>query len=146
MKVILIRDVARLGRKSSVVDVPDGHALNFLIPRKMAVPATGDNLKRLNETHKQQETRLAYSKERFRDVVKSLEGKCIIYTTQTNPQGGLFRSVHESDIGEVLKTNGYDILPEHIKVNDQIKHTGVYIIGLAYEGVLGNFSLEVKQK
>ncbi len=46
MRVILLRDIARLGRKGEIKDVPDGHAFNFLIPGKHAVPATAENTKR----------------------------------------------------------------------------------------------------
>ena len=97
MKVILIKDVARLGRKSEIKEVPSGHAINFLIPRKMAIPATTENLKRITEVTKKHVAKSLNDLESFKEALKGLSDRTVVYTTEANEKGSLFKGIRSEE-------------------------------------------------
>lgn len=145
MKIILLRDVARLGRKSEVKDVPDGHAINFLIPRKLAVIATSENLKRVNEVkekHTQsEEERLS----KFKEILAQ-HTEPIPYSVDANEQGHLFKGIHAEDIAALLNTRGFSLSKENIVLEQPIKDIGVHTISLILGKGKGAVQLHVVKK
>lgn len=147
MKVILIKDVARLGRKSEVKDVPSGHALNFLIPRKLAVIATPEQLKRYAEGVKQVGLQKEEVHEQFMKSCKILEGKTVQYVADANAQGHLFKGIHVDDILKHLESEeGIILTKKNVLLEHPIKALGTHIIPLSHEGVEGVCTLEVLKK
>ena len=146
MKVILIKDVAKLGRRGEVKDVPDGHALNMLIPRKLAVIATPEGMKRLNEEVKKHGEHKEQSLSAFKEALKRLETETIKYPTQANEKGSLFKGVNADDIARHLNTQGITVSKENIVLKHPIKEIGIHDIVLAHGGVEGVCKLEVVKK
>ena len=134
MKVILLQDVAKLGRKFDVASVPDGYALNQLIPKKMAEAATPESLKRL-EQRKNLET--AASDKRAHKVtgaVTLLSGKSLEIRAEANEQGHLFAALRESDIVTAFSLLGANIEPSMVSIKKPIKSLGEHTIELTNHG------------
>lgn len=146
MKVILIKDVARLGRRSEVKDVPSGHALNFLIPRKLAIIATPESMKRLSEQVSKQDEQKQESVHAFEEGLKKLSEGNIIYTTDANEQGHLFKGISKDDIAAHLTSLGFAVQKNYITLDHPIKSLGVHEIPIAFSGKEGVCHLEVVKK
>ncbi len=146
MKVILIKDVARLGRKSEIKEVPSGHAVNFLIPRKLAIPATPENLKRVTEVVKKYVEQKQSDLESFKEALNGLRDRTIIYTTDANEKGSLFKGINADDIAAALSKEGFIIHKNHIVLDHPIKEIGIHEIILKNSGVSGVCRLEVVKK
>lgn len=143
MKVILLRDVAKMGRKGQICEVPSGHAANFLIPRKLAVAATPENLKR----HTAETTRFAEgeakTQDAFKAVLLALENSPVTYTAAANDQGHLFKGIHAADIARTLKEAGMIVDAQAIVLVHPIKEIGTHMITLKQGGLEGVCTLEV---
>lgn len=147
MKVILIKDVARLGRKSEVKDVPDGHALNFLIPRKLAIIATAEELRKRNELVKKVDESNEYALQHFRDVCEALKGKNVTYAVEANAQGHLFKGINARDIAQHLnKELGVVLEENNIVLEHPIKSVGVHEVPLSFKNERGTCIVEVIKK
>lgn len=146
MKVILIKDVARLGRKSEIKEVPSGHALNFLIPRKLAVIATPESLKRLSSQITKLDEQKRSEDEIFANSIKKLSEANVIYATEANEQGHLFKGISKDDVVAHLGAQGIIISKNHLTLDHPIKSLGVHVIPLCSNGMEGVCTLEVVKK
>ena len=145
MKVILIKDVARLGRKSEVKDVPDGHALNFLIPKKFAVIATPEQLRRVTEEAKKHGEQHEHAIKEFTQICESL--KVVQYSVEANEQGHLFKGVNAEDIAKHLKASeGIALEASTVHLAHPIKDLGTHAVPLSYKDVQGVCTLEIVKK
>lgn len=139
MKVILLKDVPRIGRKYEVKDVPDGHALNFLIPRKLGERATPDSLRRLEIMKSKSAVAHAESEHAFRvAVAKAAEAGATI-SVEANAEGGLYKAVHADDIVKAFTEKGIVLEERSILIDMPIKTVGQHEIKLAsgsYEGAV----------
>ncbi len=146
MKVILLKDVARLGRKSEVKEVPNGHATNFLIPRGLAIIATTESLKRVTETVKKHAEHKQNDLEAFKEALAQLEARTITYATEANDKGSLFKGVNSDDIVRTLESEGIHIAKEQIVLSHPLKTTGMHELQLKHGGVEGICRLEIVKK
>ncbi len=132
MKVILVRDVAKIGRRNQIVEVPDGYAQNQLIPKKWALPATPHNLKRVEALH----AGVAASKDakegQFLASVEKLKGAALSIKADANDQGHLFKAIHEKDIVEAAKVAGITLDVTAIKIPALIKSVGDHEVNLVH--------------
>lgn len=136
MKVILLQDVKGKGKKGQMLEVSDGYARNYMLPRKMAVEATADNINTKRMTDKalqerqQREREEAFAiSERMRDMVVTVRAK-------GGGAGRLFGSVTTQEISEAIKKQeGIDIDKRRIVLEEQIKTVGDYTVKckLGYE-------------
>ncbi|MEX2340913.1 MAG: 50S ribosomal protein L9 [Candidatus Paceibacterota bacterium] len=124
MKVILLKDVAKIGRKNSVVEVPTGYAQNQLIPKGSAAPATPANLKAIKNIQAEKEAAAATAEEKFFAAKKKLEDQPIIIDGLKSDNGHLFAAVKVEKIVEAAKNQGVDIEPSMISINSPIKSVG----------------------
>jgi large subunit ribosomal protein L9 len=121
MEVILRERVDNLGRRGEIVKVADGYARNFLLPRKLALPATDGNRKHVERERKIMETREAEEKGQAEAIAARLGAVDISITRRTGDTDQLYGSVTSADIAEFLKGKGFEIdrrkliLPEPIK-------------------------------
>jgi large subunit ribosomal protein L9 len=124
MKVILLDDVATLGRRGEVRDVSDGYARNFLIPKKLALSATAGNLKNLSHIKQQQEAKA----DRIKADAEALRGRIEALTyderRQASDEGKLFGSVTAQDIVEFLAQNGVKLDRRRVQLEEPIKALG----------------------
>lgn len=135
MKVILIADVKKVGLKGSVITVADGYAMNVLFPRKLAVPATGDNLKRHEQGVREAQGRADASAAAARQALAQIDGKTVPLKAAASASGTLFKSLHASDIVAAIKKDLQVTLPESALMLEQpIKKTGTYEVPVALSG------------
>lgn len=147
MKVILQQDVKGKGKKGQMIEVSDGYARNYMLPRKIAVEATADNINTMRMTDKariDRETReraeAIATRDRMKEIVVNLKAK-------GGGAGKLFGSVTTQEIADALQAQeGIALDKRRIIMDEPVKSVGVYTIRckLGYE-VIGSFRLDVKE-
>jgi large subunit ribosomal protein L9 len=146
MKVILIKDVARLGRKSEIKEVPDGHAINFLIPRKLAIIATPESIKRHGVEMKKQTEQKVQIQKSFEETLAKLKHETITYKVDANAQGHLYKGVNAEDIAKYLTALNYAITKQHVVLEHPLKEVGTYEISLVQGTLKGSCTLLIVTK
>ncbi len=136
MKVILLQDVKGKGKKGQMLEISDGYARNFLLPRKMAVEATADaiNTKKMNDKATQE--RIAREKAEAMALDKKLRELTLVVTAKGGGAGRLFGSVTNQEIADALaKSAGIVLDKRKIVISDTIKSVGTYTVTckLGYE-------------
>ena len=126
MKVILNRNVAGIGKAGEIKEVSDGYAVNFLIPSKMAMPATGRNITFMAEKEKDQATRQARQVKNAAQVSKKLAGFKLELKAKADDTGTLFGSVNAAKISKALTWAGMDVKENQVKLNAPIKNLGTH--------------------
>src|SRR3989441_3173907 len=130
MKVILLDDVAKVGRRGEVRDVSDGYARNFLIPKKLALGATAGNLRNLDHIKKQQEAKA----ERVKSDADAIRARIEVLTyeerRQASEEGKLFGSVTAQDIADFLATQGIKMDRKRITLEEPIKALGEFSVSM----------------
>jgi large subunit ribosomal protein L9 len=124
MKVILLDDVSKVGRRGEVRDVSDGYARNFLLPKKLALSATAGNLKNLEHIKKQHDAkadRVTAGAEALRDRIEALVCE---ERRQASEEGKLFGSVTSQDVVDFLEKQAIKIERRRIQLEEPIKALG----------------------
>lgn len=133
MKIILRDDVENVGKVGEVVTVKDGFARNFLIPRKLAIPATTGNLRAIGTVKLQKDQR---DKKRLREadrIKMGLEKISCTAEVQVGEEDKVFGSVTSAHIAELLKEQGFEIDRRDILLDDPLKALGVYTVDVKLE-------------
>jgi len=135
MKVILTADVKKVGRRGEVVVVADGFAQNVLLPKKQAVVATAENLKRHEAGVREAQGRADQNAAQAAALLKRIHGKELAIVAKTSDTGTLFKSIHESDIvAEIKKQWGIEIPEEALDMSEPIKKKGTYEVPVSLLG------------
>jgi large subunit ribosomal protein L9 len=124
MKVILLDDVAKLGRRGEVRDVSDGYARNFLIPKKLALSASAGNLKNLDHIKVQANAKADRVKDDAEGMRQRIEALTLEERRQASEEGKLFGSVTSQDIADFLKNHGITVERRRIALDEPIKTLG----------------------
>jgi large subunit ribosomal protein L9 len=124
MKVILLDDVAAVGRRGEVRDVSDGYARNFLIPKKLALSASAGNLKNLEHIKQQQDAKAQRIKGDAQGVQQRIEGLTYEERRQASEEGKLFGSVTSQDLADFLGKHGIKVERRRIQLDEPIKTLG----------------------
>jgi large subunit ribosomal protein L9 len=124
MKVILLDDVSKLGRRGEVREVADGYARNFLIPRKLALTATAGNLRNLQHIKTQQEAKADRIRGAADEVRQRIEALVLEERRQASEEGKLFGSVTAQDVVDFLGRNGVDVERRRVLLEEPIKTLG----------------------
>ncbi len=124
MKVILLEDVRGSGKAGEVVNVSDGYARNMLIPRKLAVEATAQNMKQLEKKKEAEKKKFEEDKAAALELKAKLEGAVITLKTKAGENGKVFGSVTSKDIADALKEQGFDVDKKKIQLDSPIKTLG----------------------
>lgn len=146
MKVILLRDVAKIGKRNEVKEVPSGYALNMLIPRKMALIASPENLKKIAQVHASQAKSSEYHEAQFDDALAKLGAAPLELRIEANAQGSLFKAVRPEDVVSAAKSVDAVIEAAQVVLDEPIKHVGAHTIALKSGKKTGTFVLEVTAK
>ena len=129
MKVILLQDVPKIGKKHDVREVPNGLARNFLIPQKFVEMATATSLKKLELLKEKNKKNEEEKNKILTDALSSLTGKKVTIMARATEEGGLFAKITESDISKAIKKEfNVDIPKELIAVDEPFKKVGQYKI------------------
>ena len=127
MQVILIQDVNNLGGVNEVVNVRNGYARNFLLPRQMAVEASPSNMKQLDERLKQQKKKEAKMLAEVNKVIDVLKQGPVKIGAKTGTSGKIFGSVTSVQIARAIRDQkGYEIDRRRIHLVDDVKELGNY--------------------
>jgi large subunit ribosomal protein L9 len=145
MKVILQQDVKGQGKKGQLVEVSDGYARNFLLPKKLAVPATAENVNTMKQQEKARLAQQAAEKAEAQALAKKLEGLSVTISAKAGEGGRLFGAVTAKEISEALSAqHGLNIAKTKIVMDEPIKACGgyQYKAKLGYE-VVGTLKVNV---
>ena len=127
MKVILQQDVKGQGKKGQMIEVAEGYARNFLLPRKLAVPATADAMNTMKLQEKARKAEEARQKAEAEAVAEKLKGAVVKLTAKAGANGKLFGAVTAKEIAEGLMTqHGIEVNKQKIVVEEPIKSFGSY--------------------
>ena len=126
MKVILTKDVEGLGFFGDVVNVKDGYAMNYLIPRGLALPATEGNVKHIQTILEQKKRKLEREKKKAQELARKLEGMVVEIVKPAGETGKLFGSVTATDIVNALKEKGIEIDRKNVVFYHPIKEVGMF--------------------
>ena len=147
MKIILLKDIPKVGKKYDVKEMSEGYAQNMLIPKGLAISATGDALKRVELEKARSDGEKKVKEELLAKNLKELEGTKIIMTEKANEKGHLFAAIHKPEIiSAIQKQTRIQIDSEYIILNKPIKEIGAHTIEVKAGNKNTKFSLEVKSK
>ena len=136
MKVILLQDVRGKGKKGQMLEVSDGYARNYMLPRKMAIEATADAVNTMRMNDKATQERIAREKAEAMETAKKLREMTVTVTAKGGGNGRLFGSITNQEIADALKAKTGIILDKRkIVIADAIKNVGTYTVTckLGYE-------------
>jgi large subunit ribosomal protein L9 len=124
MKVILLDDVTTVGRRGEVRDVSDGYARNFLLPKRLAMPATAGNLKNLDHIRTQQDAKADRIRSQAGQVQARIEALVCEERRQASEEGKLFGSVTAQDLADFLEGQGVKVERRRVMLDEPIKALG----------------------
>ena len=135
MKVILLQDIRGKGKKGQMLEVSDGYARNYMLPRKLAVEATPDAVNTMRMNDKATQERIAREKAEAMEISRKLRGMTLTVTAKGGGAGRLFGSVTNQEIADALEKNGIKLDKRKIAIADPIKSVGTYTVTckLGYE-------------
>ena len=127
MKVILLEDVKGTGKKGQVVNASDGHARNFLFPRKLAIEATDTNLASLNAQQKKAEHKMSLEVKVAQELAEKLQAKPVIIKAKVGDKGRMFGSISNKEVAEAIQSQlGVPVDKKKLILTDPVKSVGKY--------------------
>ena len=148
MKVILLEDVKSLGKKGEIVNVNDGYARNFILPKKLGLEATSKNLNDL-KLQKQNDEKVAQEKlDAAKALAEEIKEKSITVKIQAGVEGRVFGSISSKEIAtEAKKQLNMDIDKKKIVIPDAIKSLGTYNVNIKlHKDVTATLTVKVEAK
>lgn len=130
MKVILNRDIKGLGKEKDIIDVSDGYARNFLIPKGFALKSTPANFKIVAEGKRRELKLKEKEKEIFLELARKIEEISCTIAAKAGVDGKLYGSVTSQDIYEALVKEGIKMDKKKIGLEEPIKNLGIYQVGI----------------
>lgn len=148
MKVILLKDVKGTGKKNEVKEVSDGYARNFLLPKKLAVPADNTNMKELNEKNKSKENKAQKEYEAAVELGKKMEELNVVIYSKAGDGGRLFGSITSKDIAEqIKKQHNIEVDKRKITLDEPIRVLGSRFVDIKiHQKVTTKIRVDVKEK
>ncbi|MFW5998833.1 MAG: 50S ribosomal protein L9 [Halanaerobiaceae bacterium] len=144
MEIILKEDVENLGSAGEIVEVADGYARNYLLPRKMAVTATKQKKKEIEKIKEKQRKKEQEKRGEAEQTADELSDKKYVFSVKAGEQGRLFGSVTSNDIAGKLEKDGYDIDKREIELDGNIKSLGVHKVPVKiYDDIYAEIKVEV---
>ena len=145
MKVILLADVKKVGKKDQTVEVSDGYANNFLFPRKLAVPLSKKSAEVLENQQEERKELAAKMKADAEALARKLEGITLTFKVKTGREGKLFGAVSLKQVAEELAKQGIEIDKRKFIDKGPLDELGYHHISVElYKGVIGKVHVEIK--
>ena len=147
MKVILTQDVRGKGKRGQMIEVSDGYARNFLLPKKLAQEANADNINTMRMNDKATQERQAKERAEALELRNRMKDMTVVVTAKGGGAGRLFGSVTNTEVSEALaKQAGVQLDKRKIVLDEPIKSVGVYTVKckLGYE-INAELNIEVKE-
>jgi large subunit ribosomal protein L9 len=147
MKVILKEDVRNIGTMGQIIDVTDGFARNYLVPKGLAVEANTKNIKALEHQKNVIREKARKIKKKAEDIAGDLSGRTVTIKAKSGEEGKLFGSVTAMDIVEKLKEQGLDVDKKKVVLEEPIKRLGTYQVKIKiHSEVSGQITVEVVEE
>jgi len=148
MKVILLKDIKGTGKKGDVIEASDGHARNFLFPRKLAKPATDGNMSALTHQKKSEDKKNAEALAAANALAEKINGLTVTFKAQSGDGGRLFGSITSKDIAAKLKKDhGVEIDKKKMVMDGPIKLIGCETIKIkVYPKVAASLKVVVENE
>ncbi len=145
MKVILLSDVKKLGKKGDIVEVADGYGQNFLIPKRLAAPATAGAVNKRSKEVADKKAKLDREREQAVERAKELEAKVMKFPVKAGAQGKLFGSAGSKELAAHIKKEfGYPVDKKKIHLKKPIKELGQHKVNIKlYPKVEANVTVEL---
>jgi len=131
MKVLLTQTIERTGIVGEVLDVTDGFARNYLLPKGLAIQPTEGNIKRLEQARKDYESKLKLIRADKEALLAKLTGVEVTVIRNANDEGHLFGSVSRRDIAEELQKAGHAVQPDDVKLDEPIRRVDTFTVPVA---------------
>ena len=148
MRVILLKDVKGIGKKSEIVNVKDGYGSNYLIPNKLAVKYSEKSQEILDEQKKQEAENIERMKQEARDAAKKLEEIVVEFSANGSGDGRMFGTISSKQIEQELKEK-HGIVIDKRKIIDKqaVDHFGYSKLKIElYKGIIGTITVHVSEK
>jgi large subunit ribosomal protein L9 len=147
MQIILQEDVEKLGNRGQVVEVAEGYARNFLLPRKLALEASPGNMKRLEKMRAAFAKKAAVEIADAQKLAELLAGVSLEISRKSGENDQLFGSVTSADVSDALAAKGYAIDRRKIQLAEPIKSIGIFDIPVnLHREVIATVKLAVKKE
>ena len=128
MKVLLTDTLERIGVVGEVIDVSDGFARNYLLPKKLAIEPTEGNIERLQAARKEYEAKLKLLREGREKLLASLTGVEVTVARASNEDGHLFGSVSRRDLAEELQKQGFAVQPDDVQLDEPLRRIDTFTV------------------
>lgn len=127
MKLLLRESIRGVGKRGEVVEVAEGYARNYLLPKNLALPASDENLRRLAGEKRAYEARQSREKEHAQEVADAISKVQLTVPMRASPEGHLFGSVSPKVIVDAFKSEGINLKPSQVELEaDHIRELGTY--------------------
>jgi large subunit ribosomal protein L9 len=128
MEVILKEDVAKLGSRGDVVKVAEGYGRNYLLPRKLAIQASSNNKKVIEQMKAASVRRSAKEKAQAEELAKQFDGLAVNFQRRSGEHDQLFGSVTSSDVADALEKKGFNIDRRKVQVHEPLRTLGEFTV------------------
>ena len=147
MKVILTKDVTKLGKSGEVKNVADGYATNFLIPQKLAVPAAGGAYRAWQHDIASREEKRQREREEAEIASNRISSTTLTMGVKVGEGGKLYGSITSKDIADALARRGIEIDRHKIELDEPLKSLGTYKVAVkVYQGMTSEVTVVVEPK
>lgn len=145
MKIILLKDIAKVGKRYEIKNVSDGYALNLLIPQNLAIPATLDAISRVEGSKLREEGERKIHLDLLQKNIKSIDGARIVIKGKANDKGHLFAGLHKLELlPHIEKQTGVQLDPHYITMEKPIKETGDHALMVKVGNLSAKFVVVVE--
>ncbi len=147
MKVILLQDVRGKGKKGQMLEVSDGYARNYMLPRKIAMEATPDAVNTMRMNDKATQERQARERAEAMELAKRMKAMTLTVYAKGGGAGRLFGSVTSQEIADALQAQGITLDKRKIVMDDTIKNVGTYTVRckLGYE-ITAQLTVQIQER
>ncbi|MGM9640681.1 MAG: 50S ribosomal protein L9 [Faecousia sp.] len=147
MKVILLQDVRGKGKKGQMLEVSDGYARNYMLPKKLAMEATADAINTMRMNDKATQERQARERAEAVALEKQMKEMTLVVYAKGGGAGRLFGSVTNQEIADALKGQGINLDKRKIVIDEPIKNVGTYTVKckLGYE-INASLTVKIEEK
>ena len=145
MKVILLQDIKGVGKKDEVINASDGYARNFLLPKKMALEANGENMSKLKAKQDSNQYKKSVEKEEAKKIAEKLKDITLKIQVKAGENQKIFGSITSKEISDNLKEQyKIEIYKKKIDLKEPIKTLGVFGVSIKlYESVIGVLKVQI---
>ena len=147
MKVILVKDIAKMGLAGSVIKVADGYARNYLLPKKLVILATKNNLAKIETIKKKAELEKLEIENHFKALALKISDTTLRFTRKADENDHLFGSVSENDIVKSLAEKGIEIHKSVVDIQKHLKEIGSFEVKIAFSSeITANLKVNIEKE